>query len=92
MIYFSELFRQRFKQSIRDAIQKKQEGLKTFLLDQMNKSNIKKWETENIIVTYIASSTRTTVDSKRLKEEMPEIFIKYQKESEIKPSLKIKIK
>ena len=75
-----------------EAIQKKQEGLKTFLLDQMNKSNVKKWETENIIVTYIASSTRTTVDSKRLKEEMPEIFIKYQKESEIKPSLKIKIK
>lgn len=75
-----------------EAIEKQQENLKQFLMQQMAENGVKKWETDNIIVTYIAPSFRCSIDSKKLKEEMPEIFNKYQKESEVKSSIKIKIK
>ena len=75
-----------------EAIEKQQGNLKAFLLEQMEKSGVKKWETENIIVTYVAPSTRATIDSKRLKEEQPEVYNSYAKVTETKQSLRIKIK
>jgi hypothetical protein len=75
-----------------EAIEKRQEDLKAFLLEQMEKAGVKKWETGNIAVTYVAPSTRVTIDSKRLKEEEPEIYNSYAKVTETKRSLRIKIK
>lgn len=75
-----------------EAIEKRQEDLKAFLLEQMEKAGVKKWETGNIAVTYVAPSTRVTIDSKRLKEEQPEVYNSYTKVTETKQSLRIKIK
>lgn len=75
-----------------EAIEKRQEDLKAFLLEQMEKAGVKKWETGNIAVTYVAPSTRVTIDSKRLKDEQPEIYNSYAKITETKQSLRVKIK
>ena len=58
----------------------------------MSINNVKKWETDNIVVTYVAPTTRESIDSKRLKKEQPDIYSQFIKTSKIKESIKIKIK
>ena len=58
----------------------------------MEKHDIKKWDNEVMIVTYVAPTTRTSIDSKKLKEDMPEVVEKYSKTSNVKSSIRIKLK
>ena len=68
------------------------EKLKTGLLELMKTNGVKKFENEFIRLTYKEPTTRTSIDSKKLKEEMPDVFDKFKKESEVKESILIKIK
>lgn len=68
------------------------EKLKTGLLELMKANGVKKFENEFIRLTYKEPTTRTSIDSKKLKEEMPDVFDKFKKESEVKESILIKIK
>ena len=43
-----------------------------------------------ITLTYVAPSTRTTIDSKKLKEEEPEIAKKFSKTTNVKASIRLK--
>lgn len=65
------------------------------------KENIKFWmemnEAKNlanpyISVTYVAPSVSTAFDSKKFKEEQPDLFAKYQKEQKKSGFIKIKLK
>ena len=49
----------------------------------------KKWETENMRLTYIDPTTKETFDSKRFKEEHPESYKKYIKTTKVKSSIRI---
>lgn len=66
--------------------------LKEDLLKAMKKHGVKKWDNEVMIVTYTDSTTRTNVDSAKLKEELPDVFKKYSKTSNVKSSIRIKLK
>lgn len=68
------------------------ETIKEFLKDQMSINNVKKWETDNIVVTYVAPTIRESIDSKRLKKEQPDVYSQFIKTSQIKESIRIKIK
>jgi len=68
------------------------ENVKEFLLSEMEKNGVKKWETDNILVTYVAPSFRQTLDTTKLKEEKPDIYSLYLKETETKSYVKIKIR
>lgn len=68
------------------------EKLKTGLLELMKTNGVKKFENEFIRLTYKEPTARTSIDSKKLKEEMPEVYEIYKKESEVKESILIKIK
>lgn len=68
------------------------ETIKAYLLEQMSKNKVKKWETDNITVTYVEPFERVSIDSKTLKVENPDIYQKYAKVSTIKESIKIKLK
>lgn len=72
--------------------EKESEDLKLFLLENMKKNGIKKWETDKILVSYVESYKRESIDSKKLKEKEPEIYKAYAKESEVKETIKIKLK
>lgn len=61
--------------------------LKDGLMEAMNNLGIKKFIINGLSATIKEGSTRTTIDSKRLKEECPEIYEAYSKTSEVKPSL-----
>ena len=66
--------------------------LKEDLLKAMEKHDVKKWDNEVMIVTYTAPTTRTSIDSTRLKKDLPEVFKEYSKTSNIKSSIRIKLK
>lgn len=71
----------------------KQDELKKSLLEAMEENEITNWESPNkeITVSYRKPSTRTTLDSKKLKEDMPDIFEEYSKTSNVKSSITLKI-
>lgn len=78
-------------------VQKKQaeeraKQLRQMLLDEMEKQAVKTFENDRIRITYIAPQTRSTIDSARLKKDLPEIAEKYQKQTSVKASLKITLK
>lgn len=75
-----------------DAHKEEYETLRKGLLNIMESKGIKKWETDKVVVTYKAPSTRSTVDSKSLQKEYPDIYIKHLKTTAISSGLIIKIK
>lgn len=65
--------------------------LKEGLLNAMQECGIKNFCTNGLSATVRAGSTKTTLDSTRLKTECPEIYEAYSKTSEVKPSLVLTI-
>lgn len=64
------------------------------LIAAMEAQGIKSFETadKSMLITYVEPSTRETIDSKRLKEEHPELAKKYVKTSTVKASVRITVR
>lgn len=79
------------KRKIEIEIAEKQ--LREELLEAFEKYGIDNWHTSDnsIRATYKKSYTKTSIDSKRLKEELPDIAEEYSKTTEVKPSIELKI-
>lgn len=69
-----------------------QDGYKENLLKEMEENNVLKVDTEELSISYVAPSTRETLDSKKLKEDLPDIYDLYVKFTDVKSSLRIKVK
>lgn len=50
------------------------------------------YEDDNIKITYVKPSQRTSVDTARLQFEHPDLFEKYKKVTKVKGSIRIKVK
>jgi len=76
--------------------QKKQEAklksMREAIQSSMEKHEIVKFETDDIIITYKQASTRKTFDSTRFKKDHPEMAEEYQKVSNVKASIMVKVK
>lgn len=70
----------------------KQKALKEALLQQMERRNLKTFEKDGVKITYVAPSTRTTLDSKGIKEKYPDIYEEFSKTSQTSASLRITLK
>ena len=68
------------------------ENLKGFLIKAMRNNGVKKYETDNLVITYVAPTARKTIDSERLKKELPDIAQEYSKSSEVKETVRIKLR
>lgn len=66
--------------------------LRSAIMQAMEDNGLPTFETDRIKLTYVAPTTRTAIDSTRLKKEMPEIAEKYTKTSQVKASLRITLK
>lgn len=66
--------------------------LRGYIMKAMQENDIKAFENERIKLTYVEPTTRTAIDSARLKADMPEIAEKYAKTSQVKASLRITLK
>lgn len=75
-----------------DAIELRNNDIKEQLKQAMEDNGIKKYENEFLAITYVAPTTRKTVDSKKLKELHQDIYEECSKVSDVKSSLRIKFK
>jgi len=75
-----------------ETIKRLKEDIKSFetaILNEMEQKGIKKFDNGEISITYIGSYKKNTVDSEKLKEELPDVYNKYSKVSDVKSSVKI---
>lgn len=78
------------KKALEIELQKK--NLKETLKNVMETHNLSTFENEYIKVSYKKASERKTVDSKKLKEECPEIYEAYTKTSNVSSSISLEVK
>lgn len=69
-----------------------QKDVEAAILAEMEKEGLKTLEGEDVKVTYVAASTRESVDKARLEADLPEIYEKYKKVSNVAPSIRVTIK
>ena len=79
-------------QNKQKELQNKNEEIKEQIKISMEENEVKKYENDYISITYIAPTTKTTVDSKLLKERYEEIYKECSKISNVKSSIRIKVK
>ena len=69
-----------------------QDNYKKILLEQMEENNVMKIDIPELTITRTLPTQRETLDSKLLREEKPDVYDEYVKFSEVKSSLRVKIK
>ena len=89
-------FARRYKQMLKtkDELEKIEEDFKKKLIEMFE--SIPDLETNSVTIdglkfTYVKSSTRKTIDSKKLQEDMPEIYEKFQKTSQVKSTIRTSV-
>ena len=73
-------------------LEDKEKEVRTALEAAMGQFGIKSFENDILKVTYVAPTTKTTIDSNALKADKPEIYKKYSKTSPVKASVRISVK
>lgn len=74
------------------TLKKRDENLRDELKVAMKANGLKKFENDFLAITYVPETERTTIDTKRLKEEKPDLWNEYSKTSPVKDSVRIKVK
>lgn len=73
-------------------IEEAEKEMRKQLQQVMEKYGIKKFDNDLIKITYIEPTTRSSIDSVKLKAQMPEIAAKFTKTSNVKAFVKIELK
>lgn len=82
----ADLDRQKKLLEVQDAELRRQ------LQEAMDAHGVKSFENDILRISYVEPTTKTAIDSKRLKAELPEIADKYTKISAVKGYVKIVVK
>mgnify|MGYP003471909494 CR=1 FL=1 len=80
-----------FEREIKE-LKKKEEELKERIKEAMEENGVVKLENELLSVSYVAEYEKETLDTTKLKKEIPEIYDGYVKMSKVKASVRIKAK
>lgn len=73
-------------------VKEEKENLRSKVLEEVEKNNIKKIDMDTLSITYKEASTRETFNSKRFREDNPELYDEYVEFSPVKSSLLVKVK
>ncbi len=73
-------------------IEEQEKEMRGKLLAAMEQYGVKKFDTPEVTFTYIAPTTRNTIDSAKLKKDLPDVAAKYTKTSNVSASVKIEVK
>lgn len=73
-------------------IEEQEKAMRVQLMAAMEKYGVKQFDSEQVRFTYVAPTTRTTIDSAKLKKELPDVAAKYSKTSNVSASIQIKVK
>ena len=77
---------------MKKQLEAKDKVVRQELQEAMDKYGVKKFENDILKITYVEPTTRTSIDSARLKKELPAIAEKYSKISQVKGSVRIEVK
>jgi hypothetical protein len=95
-----ELFKDRTAAALRtliDAVRRKAEAesaekaVREKLLEAMELHGIKKFDNGEVKLTYVAASTRTTVDGPKLKARRPDVYEEFSRTSAVAPTVRIEL-
>jgi len=73
-------------------LEEQEAELKAKLKEAMEKYNIKKFESGILNITYVAETTKTSIDSAKLKKKYPEIAAECSKTSKTSAYVKVTVK
>lgn len=74
------------------VLKEQQKVFRDELYQKMEENDIKKIDTGDIIITRVLPTVRKSVDSTKLKMELPDVYEQFLKESAVKGSIRIKAK
>lgn len=80
-----------FKQKALE-IELKEKELKQKIKECMEAHGVTEFENDYFKVSYRKASTRTMIDTKKLKEELPDIYEAYTKTSQVGSSITMEVK
>lgn len=63
--------------------------LKEYLLPNFESSGTSKYDGSRYTMSYVAPTTRVSLDTARLKQELPDVFESYSKETKVSASIKL---
>lgn len=73
-------------------IKRQQDNMKAEILDAMQKNGVIKIDNEFLKIAFIPEHDAEKFDSKKFKEENPDVYDLYAKISKVKPSIRITVK
>lgn len=73
-------------------IKKQQDSMKAEILDAMQKYGVLKLDNEFLKIALVPEHDAERFDSKKFKEENPDVYDSYAKISKVKPSIRITVK
>lgn len=74
------------------ALEEQDKQVREALKKAMDDFGIKSFENDILKVTFVAETTRTSIDSAKLKKDHPDIAEKYSKTSKVSASVRISVK
>ena len=74
------------------AIKKAKEEVWNALKEEMEKKGIKKIESDELLINYIASTDRETFDKKTFQKEHADLYDSYITMKPVKSSIRVKVK
>lgn len=77
---------------LKKDLEEQEKVMKQKLLEAMETYGVKAFENDQIKLTYVAPTTRTAIDTARLKKDHPQIAADYSKTSEVSASVRITVK
>lgn len=80
-----------FELQVKD-IKAKQDELKQRILEEMESNGILKIETDDLVISYVAPTSRESFDSKAFRKDNPELYDEYITISPVKASVRMKLK
>lgn len=73
-------------------IEDQEKEMRAQLVKAMEQYGVKKFESDSVTFTYTAPTVRNSIDSTKLKKELPDVAAKYTKTSNVSASVKIEVK
>ena len=77
---------------LKKQLDEQEKDLKANLLKAMEHFGIKSFKNDFVELTYVAPTTRSTIDSARLKKDHPDLVALYTKTSPVSASVRVSLK
>lgn len=78
--------------ALKKQLDEQEKQLKQKLVEAMEIYGVKAFENDLIKMVYVAPTTRSTIDSARLKKDHPDIVKEYSKTSNVSASVRVSLK